>query len=80
MDNFREPKLVIKTDASYISLYPRDILQEGYHIHRGQCSTPGKILGWISHLSKKRWMDAKSIAEFARKAFGLIGTEVDYNL
>lgn len=80
MENFREPKLEIKVDASYVSLYPRDILQEGYHIHRKQCSTPEKILGWISHLSKKRWMDAEGIALFAQKAFGSIGIMVDYNL
>lgn len=77
---FKRPEVEIAADENFISLYPRNAYSGGYHIERSRCRTPGKILGWVNHLSSKNWMDADALARFTIEAFGGIGIELDYSI
>ncbi len=38
----------------------------GYWIEWSRVDTPEKVLGWVCHLSEKRWVDARTVRHFIR--------------
>ena len=58
-----EPK--VKCDEDYITLLND---HGNYDIEFSRCNNPVSILAWVSHLSKKIWVDTQMLKEFVRIA------------
>lgn len=48
-----------------------------YDIALSRCSTPEKILQWVSHLSQKTWVTTEIIERFVAVASAKIGLDTD---
>lgn len=46
-----------------------------YPVPRDRCRTYHEILGWVLHVSQKKWMDRESIRQFIEAATEAAGLE-----
>ena len=80
-----EPPCTIEVADKHFAIFPQGRFngmygKDGYQIEKSSASTPGKVLGWMNHLSGKKWMDAYTIVWFANVAFAELGFEMDYRI
>lgn len=52
----------LRTTADCIELRASD--SYWYPIDRDRCDTPEKVLGWVLHLSEKKWVTPRMLREF----------------
>ena len=59
---------VIKDNCFHIPYRDDDLEGAGYTIPLERCDTSEKLLGWISHLCEKNWMDRLRFRAFITRA------------